>query len=96
MDGNYLQPRALEQNRQEGVMTGIQSGTCECAGHKIKKEKSQQKGTNWIPVLKGVGAENKEERGRQQFRRMFLKKPKQNEIKIICRKYPSSWNMWMP
>jgi hypothetical protein len=27
---------------------------------------------------------------------MFLKKPKQNEIKIICRKYPSSWNMWMP
>jgi hypothetical protein len=50
---------------------GIQSRRREWVGHKLKNEKGQESGANWIQILKGIGADNKEERGRQQFRRMF-------------------------
>jgi hypothetical protein len=71
MDGNYFPTTSFEEKQAGKIIVGIQSRTWVWVGHKLKNEKSQEKGTNWIPILKGVGAENREERGRQQFRMML-------------------------
>jgi hypothetical protein len=68
MDGNYLQLRALEQNRQEEIMVRIQSRKWKCVGRTLKRKRISIERDRLDSNPQG-SRRRKQERGREQFRR---------------------------